>query len=77
MDHRDSFLQSRVPWSTEPSLKDMSQEVGVDYDRLIDGIKKNKSDTEIAGELAVSEKIIYHLRDHFYSHGIHSIMGQD
>lgn len=77
MDQGDSFLQSRVPWSTEPSLKDMAQEVGVDYDRLIDGIKEDKSDTEIADELAVSEKLIYHLRDHFYTHGIHSIMGQD
>ncbi|TEB06812.1 hypothetical protein Psch_00344 [Pelotomaculum schinkii] len=77
MDQNDSFIQSRVPWSTEPSLKDMAQEVGVDYDRLIDGIKEDKSDSEIAGELAVPEKLIYHLRDHFYTRGVHSIMGQD
>jgi len=77
MDHSDLFIQSRVPWSTEPSLKAMAQEVGVDYDRLIDGIRDDKSDSEIAGELAVSEKLIYHLRDHFYTRGLHSIMGQD
>ena len=77
MDQSNSFIPSRVPWSTEPSLKDMAQEVGVDYDRLIDGIKEDKSDSEIAGELAVSEKLIYHLRDHFYTRGIQSIMGQD
>jgi len=77
MDQNDSFIQSRVPWSTEPSLKDKAREVGVDYDRLIDGIKEDKSDSEIASELAVSEKLIYHLRKHFYTHGIHSIMGQD
>jgi hypothetical protein len=77
MEQNDSFIQSRVPWSTEPSLKEMASEVGVDYDRLIDGIKEDKSDSEIAGELAVSEKLIYHLRDHFYTRGVHSIMGQD
>ena len=77
MEQSDSFIQSRVPWSTEPSLKEMAHEVGVDYDRFIDGIKEDKSDSEIAGELAVSEKLIYHLRDHFYTRGIHSIMGQD
>jgi hypothetical protein len=76
-DHNDSFIQSRVPWSTEPSLKDMAREAGVNYDRLINGIKEDKSDSELAGELAVSEKLIYHLRDRFYTHGIHSIMGQD
>ncbi|HBC92138.1 MAG TPA: hypothetical protein DCZ10_04325 [Pelotomaculum sp.] len=74
---QNDFMQSRVPWSTEPSLKDMAQEVGIDYDRLIDGIKEDKSDSEIAGELAVPEKLIYHLRDHFYTRGVHSIMGQD
>lgn len=77
MEQSDAFILSRVPWSTEPSLKDMAMEVGVDYDRLIEGIKEDKSDLEIADELAVSEKLIYHLRDHFYTHGIHSIMGQD
>ncbi|MDD4237143.1 MAG: helix-turn-helix domain-containing protein [Desulfotomaculaceae bacterium] len=77
MEQSNSFIQSRVPWSTEPSLQDIAQEVGVDYDRLIEGIKEDKSDSEIAGELAVSDKLIYHLRDHFYTRGIHSIMGQD
>lgn len=77
MDENDSFFQSRVPWSSEPSLKEMSHEVGVDFDRFIDGIKEDKSDAEMAEEFDVSEKLIYHLRDHFYTHGVHSIMGQD
>ena len=71
------FVQSRVPWSSEPSLKEMAHEVGVDSDRFIDCLKENKSDQEIAGELDVSEKLVYHLREHFYSHGVGSIMGQD
>ncbi|MGI6491652.1 MAG: helix-turn-helix domain-containing protein [Pelotomaculum sp.] len=73
----DYILSSRVPWSTEPSLKAMAKEVGVNYDQLMAGIKENKSDAEIANELAVSEKLIGHLKEHFYTHGLHSIMGQD
>ncbi len=71
------FFQSRVSWSKEPSLKEMAVEVGVDFDSFIEGLKEDKSDSEMAEELAVSEKLIYHLKDHFYSHGAHSIMGQD
>ncbi|NMA51645.1 MAG: helix-turn-helix domain-containing protein [Peptococcaceae bacterium] len=55
----------------------MAKEVGVNYDQLMAGIKENKSDAEIANELAVSEKLIGHLKEHFYTHGLHSIMGQD
>ncbi|BAF59498.1 MAG: helix-turn-helix domain-containing protein [Pelotomaculum sp.] len=77
MDGSDSFVQSRVPWSSEPSLKEMADEVGIDFDRLIEGIKENKSDAALAEEFDVPEKLVYHLRDHFYSHGVHSIMGQD
>jgi hypothetical protein len=77
MDSNDSFFQSRVPWSSEPSLKEMTREVGVDFDRFIEGVKDDKSDSEMAQELNVSEKLIYHLRDHFYTHGVHSITGQD
>lgn len=77
MDENDAFFQSRVPWSSEPSLKEMAHEVGVDFDRLIEGIKEDKTDAEMAQEFDVSEKLIYHLRDHFYTHGVHSIMGQD
>lgn len=77
MEQSDFFFSSRVPWSTEPSLKSMAKEAGVDYDQLMAGIKENKSDAEIANELAVSEKLIAHLKEHFYTHGLHSIMGQD
>lgn len=77
MDEHDSFIQSRVPWSSEPSLKEMAGEVGVDVDRFIDGLKNDKTDSEMAEELDVSERLIYHLRDHFYSHGVDSVMGQD
>ncbi len=77
MDSNDSFFQSRVPWSSEPSLKEMTREVGVDFDRFIEGIKDDKNDSEMAQELNVSEELIYHLKDHFYTHGVHSVVGQE
>ncbi len=73
----ENVFSSRVPWSKEPSLKEIAHEVGVDFDSFIDSLRENKSDLEMAEEFDVSEKLIYHLRDHFYSHGVHSIMGQD
>ncbi|KUK82962.1 MAG: Uncharacterized protein XD97_0304 [Pelotomaculum thermopropionicum] len=73
----ENVFLSRVPWSKEPSLKEMANEVGVDFDSFIEGLKKDKSDSEMAEEFDVSEKLIYHLKDHFYSHGVHSILGQD
>ncbi|MBF7083066.1 helix-turn-helix domain-containing protein [Desulfallas sp. Bu1-1] len=73
----EEYIRSRVPWSTEPSLKFKAEEVGVDFDDLIEGFKEGKSDAEMAGEFDVTEKLIYHLRDHFMRHGLGSIMGQD
>ncbi|MHB8917833.1 MAG: helix-turn-helix domain-containing protein [Desulfocucumaceae bacterium] len=73
----EEYLRSRVPWSTGPSLKQKTDEVGVDFDGFIDGLKNNRSDVEIAGEFGVSEKVISHLREHFITHGLGSIMGQD
>lgn len=73
----EEFIRSRVPWSTEPSLKFKAQEVGIDYDELVDGIGSGKTDTEMAEEFDVTEKLIYHLRDHFMRNGLGSIMGQD
>ncbi|NLI12684.1 helix-turn-helix domain-containing protein [Pelotomaculum propionicicum] len=77
MEQYDFLNVSRVPWSSEPSLKEMADEVGVNVDRLIEGIEKNKTDSEMAQEFEVPEKLVYHLRDHFYTHGIDSVMGQD
>ena len=75
MESNDSFYQSRVPWSSGPSLE-ITREVGVDFDRFIEGLKEDASDSEMAEDL-MSEELIYHLRDHFYTHGVHSIVGQD
>lgn len=77
MDDRDTFFQSRVPWSTEPSLKEMAHEVGIDFDQLIEGFEEDKSNEEMAADFDVKENVISQLREHFYTHGVHSIMGQD
>jgi hypothetical protein len=73
----EEYLRSRVPWSTEPSLKQKTEELGIDFDRFIYGLKYNRSDVEMAGELGVSEKTVRHLREHFMHKGLGSIMGQD
>lgn len=73
---REDYI-SRVPWSTEPSLKEKTEEVGIDFDKFIDGLSKNLSDTEMAKDFNVSSKLIAHLRQHFEQLGIHSVMGQD
>lgn len=66
-----------APWSKEPSLKFMCDEVGVNMDSLIGGIEQNKSDTEMAKELGVSAKTVKALKEHFMTHGVGSIEGQD
>lgn len=73
----EEYIRSRVPWSTEPSLKFKTGEVGIDFDEFIDGLKDNKTDAEMAEEFDCTEKLIYHLRDHFMRYGVGSIMGQD
>lgn len=65
-----------APWSVDSSLKEKASEVGVDYDALIEGLRLNKSDMEIAREFSVPEGTIRRLRDHFESEiGLNNIMG--
>lgn len=73
----ETFLRSRVPWEAGPNLKEMTDEIGIDFDRFIEFIGANKSDSEIAEELGVSEKAINCLKNHFYTKGLGSTVGQD
>ena len=73
----DKSFRSRVPWSIEPSLKIKTEELGIDFDALIDGIKNDKTNIEMAQQFGVSKEAVQHLVDHFYTHGVGSIMGQD
>lgn len=70
-------FRSRAPWSMEPGLKQKTEEVGIDFDKFIEQMASNRSDTEIAADFGVPTKVITHLRDHFIHFGIHSIVGQD
>ncbi|MDD4169804.1 MAG: helix-turn-helix domain-containing protein [Desulfotomaculaceae bacterium] len=77
MAHNDRFHLSHVPWSRKPGLKEMTDDVGIDFDRFIDALKEDKTDIEMAAEFNVSEKLVYHLREHFFTHGVGSIEGGD
>jgi len=68
---------SRVPWGLEPSLKEKTDEVGIDFDRFIDGLKNNKEDSEMAEEFQVSSEAIKNLREHFERLGLNSVVGRD
>ncbi len=71
------FLRSRVPWEAGPNLKEMTDEVGIDFDRFVESIGANMTDMEMAREFGVSERTIACLRDHFYKKGLGTTVGQD
>lgn len=55
------------PWSIEPSMHFVCDEVGIDYNQFIDGLRDNKSDVEMAQEFKVSDKTIKNLKERFYT----------
>ncbi len=71
------FLRSRVPWEAGPNLKEMTDEIGVDMDSFVEAIGANRTDMEMASEFGVSEKTIQALKEHFYSKGLGTTVGQD
>ncbi|MBO8128428.1 MAG: helix-turn-helix domain-containing protein [Peptococcaceae bacterium] len=75
MTHKE--IWSRVPWSTKPSLKLKTDEVGINFDAFIESLKNDLSDEEMARMFGVPSSVIGHLRDHFMRFGLDSVMGQD
>lgn len=73
----EMFLRSRVPWEAGPNLKEMTDEIGLDFDRFVEAIGANRTDMEMASEFGVSEKAIACLKDHFYRKGLGTTVGQD
>ena len=65
------------PWSIQPSLQLMLEEVGLEIDEFLDDIRKGKTDDEIAQQTGVSREVISIFREHFEKYGIDSVMGQD
>lgn len=74
-EHQETW--ARVPWSTQPSLRLKTEEVGVDFDRFIDGLCRNRSDADMARDLGVPVGVITNLREHFMRFGVESVQGQD
>lgn len=73
----ETFFRSRVPWEAGPNLKEMTDEVGIDFDSFVEAIGANKTDVEMASEFSVSEKTISYLKAHFFSKGLGTTVGQD
>ncbi len=73
----ETFLRSRVPWETGPSLKEMTDEVGIDLNRFVEAVGADKSDTEMAAEFGVGEKTVTCLKEQFYRKGLGTTVGQD
>ncbi|HWP97032.1 MAG TPA: helix-turn-helix domain-containing protein [Syntrophomonadaceae bacterium] len=65
------------PWSRIPSLQEMSQEAGVDFNQLIQSFQEGLSPKDLAVRFGVSENTMACLQDHFQHYGISSVMGGD
>lgn len=68
---------SRIPICPELSLKEKANEENVDYNEFLNHLKNQKSDQEMADELGITAKTAEHLRKHFETVGVHSLLGQD
>ncbi|AZK59568.1 histidine kinase [Candidatus Desulforudis audaxviator] len=74
IDRREAW--SRAPWSTQPSLKLKTEEVGIDFNRFIDALRQGRSDAEMAGAFGVPVDTVANLREHFMRYGVDSVQGQ-
>lgn len=71
------FSTSGAPWGLEPSLEARCEEVGIDFDDFIEGLKNNKTDAELSSQFDVTETTISSLREFFVHNGIDTTVGQD
>lgn len=65
------------PWSRMPSLEEMSQEAGIDFDELISAFKQDITVPAMARRFEVSEETVASLFEHFKHYGVSSVMGGD
>ncbi len=68
---------SHVPWSRQPSLQSLSQDLGVDYEQLLAGLQENQTDSQLAAKLQCSVLAVQNLREYFEHYGLDSVEGQD
>lgn len=76
-DFSDEYSTKGAPWGYRESLKEMCNELGMDFDQYIDKLDREWSDEEIAAEFDIPVKSASYLREHFMKYGIDSVMGQD
>ncbi len=55
-----------APWGTEESMEYVCEEMGVDYDTFVEGVKNNRADEEMASELGVGEAAVKALKERFF-----------
>jgi len=80
MDHSERTFEGKgryPPWSMRPSLKEMTEELGIDHDALVSCFQKDCSNQDIAVRFGINPETAERLRDHFLRYGIGSIMGGD
>lgn len=68
---------SFAPWSRIPSLQEMTEDAGIDFEEFIASLENDQSVSEMAEKFASSEFTITQLREHFYKYGVGSVMGGD
>ncbi|MDI6709625.1 MAG: helix-turn-helix domain-containing protein [Thermoanaerobacterales bacterium] len=73
----DKETWSRVPWSSQASLKLKTDEVGIDFDAFIEGLRGNRSDGDMAKQFNVPVAVISNLREQFIRFGVDSVQGRD
>ncbi|WP_235911049.1 hypothetical protein [Heliobacterium mobile] len=71
------FSTRGAPWGMRESLVDLTHEMGIDFDKFVEGIAKDRSDMEMAQEFGVPEGTVSHLKNHFFRYGINDVQGQD
>ncbi len=58
-------------------MKEMAEEVMIDFDDLVSAIQEDLSPRQMALRFKISEELAGELKDHFYKYGISSVMGGD
>lgn len=65
------------PWSRMPSLKEMAEELGINFNDLVAEIENDTGPRQLAAKYEISQDMAGNLISHFYKYGIGSVMGGD
>lgn len=66
-----------APWSRIQSIKEMTEEAGIDFKEFIKGMENKEEPGYMAQRFKVEEDIIKSLQEHFWKYGVSSVMGGD